>query len=138
MQQIETTIDRLAPEAATLRAPAVDPFDAIVAPGDIFRHPREVLTYSGLTRAEKRAIIASWACDARAVDSCPTLRRLPGSRAEPVPLDAVLAALQALMKSPPTGLQRGERRSCHSRSGAAATAKQRPGETASTKGGAII
>ena len=100
MQQIETTIDRLAPEAATLRVPAVDPFDAIGAPGDIFRHPREVLTYPGLTRAEKRAILASWASDARAVDSCPTLRRLPGSRAEPVPLDAVLAALQALDEEP--------------------------------------
>ncbi|MHB2210962.1 hypothetical protein [Methylobacterium sp. CM6257] len=102
MQQIETTpiespVERLGPvAAATLRAPAVDPFEAFVAPGDVFRHPREVLAYPGLSRAEKRAILASWASDARAVESCPTLRCLPGCRAEPVPLDAILAALHAL------------------------------------------
>ncbi|GJE33451.1 hypothetical protein [Methylobacterium oxalidis] len=97
MQQIETTIERLGPmAAATLRASAVDPFEALVAPGDVFRHPHDVLAYPNLSRAEKRAILASWASDARAVESCPTLRCLPGCRAEPVPLHAVLAALQAL------------------------------------------
>lgn len=101
MQQIETTIERLRPVPdATLRAPSIDPFDAVVAPGDVFRHPREVLTYPGLTTAEKRIILASWASDARAVESCPTLRCLPGSRAEPVPLDAVPAALQVLDEGP--------------------------------------
>ncbi|TXN60467.1 hypothetical protein FV228_23115, partial [Methylobacterium sp. WL18] len=101
MQPIETTpidlsIERLGPmAAANLRATAVDPFEAFVAPGDVFRHPREVLSYPGLSRAEKRAILASWASDARAVESCPTLRCLPGCRAEPVPIDDVLAALQA-------------------------------------------
>jgi hypothetical protein len=81
---------------ATLRAPSVDPFEAVVDPGDVFRHPREVLTYPGLTTAEKRIILASWASDVRALESRPTLRCLPGCRAEPVPLNAVLAALQAL------------------------------------------
>ncbi|SFM58708.1 hypothetical protein [Methylobacterium pseudosasicola] len=94
---IDTPIERLGPmAAANLRATAVDPFEAFVAPGDVFRHPREVLSYPGLSRAEKRAILASWASDARAVESCPTLRCLPGCRAEPVPIDAILAALQAL------------------------------------------
>ncbi|MBE7244809.1 MAG: hypothetical protein INR63_07660 [Actinomycetospora chiangmaiensis] len=102
MQQIDTTqndipIERLGPvAAANLRPPAVDPFEAFVAPGDVFRHPREVLTYPGLSRAEKRAVLASWASDARAVESCPTLRCLPGCRAEPVPVDEILAALLAL------------------------------------------
>ncbi|KQP40647.1 hypothetical protein ASF49_20800 [Methylobacterium sp. Leaf104] len=97
MQLSDTTIERLGPLAsATLRATAVDPFEAFVAPGDVFRHPREVLTYPGLSQAEKRAVLASWASDSRAVDSCPALRCLEGCRAEPVPLDAVLAALQAL------------------------------------------
>jgi hypothetical protein len=101
MQQIETTIERLGPVAsATLRSAAVDPFEAFTAPGDVFRHPREVLTYPGLSLAEKRAILASWASDARAMDCCPTLRCLPGCKAEPVPLDAVLAALLALDGSP--------------------------------------
>ena len=98
---IDTPIERLGPmAAATLRAAAVDPFEAFVAPGDVFRHPREVLRYPGLSRAEKRAILASWASDARAVESCPTLRCQPGCRAEPVPIDDVLAALQALDGAP--------------------------------------
>jgi hypothetical protein len=97
MQQIEKTIERLGPvAAATLKASAVDAFEAFVAPGDVFRHPREVLACPNLSPAEKRAILASWASDARAVESCPTLRCLPGCRAEPVPLHEILAALQAL------------------------------------------
>ncbi|MDR7040537.1 hypothetical protein J2X36_005320 [Methylobacterium sp. BE186] len=104
MQQFETTIERLGPmAAATLRASAVEPFEAFVAPGDVFRHPREVLTYPHLSRAEKRAILASWASDARAVESSPTLRCLSGCRAEPVPLHEVLAALQALDGTAATG-----------------------------------
>ncbi|MCB4801608.1 hypothetical protein QO001_003795 [Methylobacterium brachiatum] len=117
MQPIDTTpidthIERLGPmAAANLRATAVDPFEAFVAPGDVFRHPREVLSYPGLSRAEKRAILASWASDARAVDSCPTLRCLPGCRAEPVPIDDVLAALQALDGTPaPSGQATGKAR----------------------------
>ncbi|WP_244937419.1 hypothetical protein [Methylobacterium crusticola] len=101
MQQLETTIERLGPVAsATLRSAAVDAFEAFCAPGDVFRRPREVLSYPGLSRAEKRAILASWASDARAVDTCPALRCLPGCRAEPVPLDEVLAALQELDGEP--------------------------------------
>ncbi|ACB26087.1 hypothetical protein [Methylobacterium radiotolerans] len=106
MQPIDTNhvqpeIARLGPvAAASLRPQAVEPFEAFVAPGDVFRHPREVLRYPGLSRAEKRAILASWASDARAVDSCPTLRCLPGCRAEPVPLSAVLEALQTLDAGP--------------------------------------
>jgi hypothetical protein len=101
MQQLETTIDHLGPIAsATLRASAIEPFEAFVAPGDVFSHPREVLTYPGLPTGEKRAILASWASDAHAVNSCPALRCLPGCRAEPVPLDAILAALQALDEEP--------------------------------------
>jgi hypothetical protein len=109
---IDTHIERLGPmAAANLRATAVDPFEAFVAPGDVFRHPREVLSYPGLSRAEKRAILASWASDARAVDSCPTLRCLPGCRAEPVPIDDVLAALQALDGTPaPSGQATGKAR----------------------------
>ena len=111
MQQIDTTqtgipTGHLGPmAAANLAASAVDPFEAFVAPGDVFRHPRAVLAHPGLSRAEKRAVLASWASDARAVESCPTLRCLPGCRAEPVPIDEILAALQALDERIP-----GERR----------------------------
>ncbi|MGU3466795.1 hypothetical protein ACLBXO_18265 [Methylobacterium sp. C33D] len=104
MNPVHPEIGRLGPvAAASLRPQAVEPFEAFVAPGDVFRHPREVLRYPGLSRAEKRAILASWASDARAVESCPTLRCLPGCRAEPVPLGTILEALQALDEgsSPP-------------------------------------
>lgn len=99
---VGTGTEHLGPVAsAHLRPPAVEPFEAFVAPGDVFRHPREVLTYPGLSTAEKRAVLASWASDARAVESSPTLRCLPGCRAEPVPIDTILEALQALDEGSP-------------------------------------
>jgi len=101
MQLIETTLERLGPVAsAALKSSAVHPFEALVVPGDVFRHPREVLAHPGLSSAEKRGLLASWASDACAVESCPALRCLPGCRAEPVPVDEVLAALLALDGSP--------------------------------------
>jgi hypothetical protein len=64
--------------------------------GCTFRHPREVLAHPALAKVEKRAILAAWASDARAVPSCPALRRLPGEGATVVLVDDVLAALAAL------------------------------------------
>lgn len=97
MRKIEIDIERLGPVvSATLKSSALDPFEALIAPGDLFRHPREVLAHPGLTVAEKRAILASWASDAHALDSCPALRCLPGCRSEPVPVEAVLTALAEL------------------------------------------
>ena len=55
--------------------------NAILHPGTIFDHPRDVLADATLSRAEKRAILASWASDAAAVTSCPSLRAIPGQRA---------------------------------------------------------
>jgi hypothetical protein len=101
MQAVETTLERLGAVApVTLRSAAVDPFEAFIAPGDVFRRPHEVLTYPGLSLGEKRGLLASWASDARAVESHPALRCLPGSKAEPVPVDEVLDALLALDGSP--------------------------------------
>lgn len=71
-------------------------WQALVAPGDVFRHPRDVLAHPHLTLAEKRAVLASWASDACAMENAPGLRCLTGMRAEPVPVDAVLGALAAL------------------------------------------
>ncbi|MGE7157099.1 hypothetical protein ACQKJ1_25585 [Methylorubrum rhodesianum] len=139
MQQIETPVERLGPLAsATLRPSALDAFEALVAPGDVFKHPREVPTDPGLGTAEKSVVPSSWASDGRAAESCPTLRCQRGHRAEPTPLDAVLAALQALDEGPIDRPVARESRGCRSRSDAAAIAKHRPGETASTKRGAII
>jgi hypothetical protein len=49
-------------------------FDHLLHPGTKFEHPRDVVSHSGLTLAEKRAILASWASDASAIASCPSLR----------------------------------------------------------------
>lgn len=83
-------------EPAMPRLGSLDTWTATANPGDVFRHPREVLAHPSLTAAEKRAILAAWASDTHAVESCPSLRCLAGCRAEPVPVDAVLDALQAL------------------------------------------
>ncbi|MDV2983048.1 UNVERIFIED_CONTAM: hypothetical protein Q9R58_01890 [Methylobacteriaceae bacterium AG10] len=83
-------------------AASFDAWQARVAPGDVFRHPRdEVLAHPLLSRADKRAILASWASDACALENAPALRCLAGFRAEPVPLDAVLAALGTLDREAP-------------------------------------
>ncbi|AWN44825.1 hypothetical protein DK389_27460 [Methylobacterium durans] len=71
-------------------------WQALVAPGDVFRHPREVLAHPLLSRADKRTILASWASDASALENAPGLRCLSGCKAEPVSVDAVLAALTEL------------------------------------------
>ena len=57
--------------------------------------PQDVLADRGLTDSEKRALLASWASDACAVESLPNWRKLPETGAL-VPLDEILDALQAL------------------------------------------
>ena len=46
----------------------------VLHPGSVYDHPRDVLADEKLTLAEKRSILASWASDAAAVTSCPSLR----------------------------------------------------------------
>ncbi|WP_052003036.1 hypothetical protein [Microvirga sp. BSC39] len=60
-----------------------------------FSDPQEVLTHPALGTGDKRAILASWASDACAVENLPNWRRLPETGAI-VPLDDILDALQAL------------------------------------------
>jgi len=73
--------------------------NAILHPGSVFDHPRDVLADITLSRAEKRAILASWASDAAAVTSCPSLRAIPGAR-RAVSIDEILEALSSLDHSP--------------------------------------
>lgn len=72
---------------------------AILHPGSVFDHPRDVLADETLSRAEKRAILASWASDAAAVTSCPKLRAIPGTK-NVVSIDDILEALSSLDHSP--------------------------------------
>jgi hypothetical protein len=80
-------------------------FDAILHPGTVFNHPLDVVKHTGLTLAEKRAILASWASDASAIASCPALRAPAGLKA-PVTIDEILEALRELdggPRNPPGG-----------------------------------
>jgi hypothetical protein len=69
--------------------------NALLHPGTVFSHPRDVVTDPKLSLAEKRAILASWASDASAIASCPALRAPDGLKA-PLHIDEILEALQAL------------------------------------------
>jgi len=73
--------------------------NAILHPGSVFNHPREVLADATLSKAEKRATLASWASDAAALNSCPSLRIIPGSK-QTVSIDEILEALSSLDHSP--------------------------------------
>jgi len=74
-------------------------FDYLLHPGTRFEHPRDVLSHPGLSLGEKRAILASWASDASAIASCPSLRA-PGGLKVPVTIDEILEALCALDGGP--------------------------------------
>jgi hypothetical protein len=71
--------------------------DDLLHPAQAFDHPRDVVKDGDLTLGEKRAILASWASDACAVEAAPALRHAPGGR-RPVTVDEILEALQALDK----------------------------------------
>jgi hypothetical protein len=70
-------------------------FNALLHPGTVFAHPRDLVADPNLTLAEKRAMLASWASDASAIASCPALRAPVGLKA-PVSIDDILDALCAL------------------------------------------
>lgn len=82
----------------------------------IYIHPDDVASDPELTLAEKRAILASWISDARAVENAPSLRRLDSGAV--VEVDAILRALVLLdecapssrvdfKRLPPSGRRRG-------------------------------
>jgi hypothetical protein len=91
-------------------------FNSFLHPGTAFEHPRDVVSDPNLSLAKKRAILASWASDASAIASCPSLRAPEGLKA-PVTIDEILEALYALDQGPrhppggkPMRLRSAERR----------------------------
>lgn len=68
--------------------------DDLMRPDLAFDSPMDVVNDPDLTLYEKRAILASWASDARAVESAPSLRSGPAGQR--VSIDAILEALHAL------------------------------------------
>jgi len=81
--------------------PSIDEFndacdlDTLLHPSQAFEHPSDVVNVPDLTLNEKRAILASWASDACAIEAVPTLRCLPGGK-RPVHFDEVMDALRML------------------------------------------
>jgi hypothetical protein len=68
--------------------------DTLLHPADAFERPADVVNDPDLTLSEKRAILASWASDACAVEAAPALRKPP--RSAPVPFDDIMDALREL------------------------------------------
>jgi hypothetical protein len=60
----------------------------------IYKHPDDVTSDPKLTTAEKRAVLASWISDARAIENVPSLRRLDSGAV--VDVDAILQGLRSL------------------------------------------
>ena len=69
-------------------------FDGLVHPSQVFEHPRDVLSDPDLSLNEKRAILASWASDACAIEAAPALRKTPSGRV--VSFDEIMDAMRSL------------------------------------------
>jgi hypothetical protein len=67
----------------------------------VYIHPDDVLCDGSLTKAEKRAVLASWMSDSRAVENAPSLRRLDSGCV--VEVDAIRRALFSLDAAGPAG-----------------------------------
>lgn len=68
--------------------------DALLHPANAFAHPMDVVRDKDLTLNEKRAILASWASDACAVEAAPGLRINPIGQT--VHWDDIMDALRML------------------------------------------
>jgi hypothetical protein len=68
--------------------------DALLHPADAFAHPLDVVRDPNLSRDEKRAILASWASDACAVEAAPELRQTPTGHT--IRFDDIMDALRLL------------------------------------------
>jgi hypothetical protein len=68
---------------------------ALLRPAVGFIRPQDVVKDSDLPVEEKRAILATWASDACAIEARPFLRRLPGAET-PVPILEIMEALDRL------------------------------------------
>jgi len=71
--------------------------DDLLHPARAFERPSNVVNDPDLTLNEKRAILASWASDACAVEAAPSLRSVPGGK-QPARFDDVMDALRELDK----------------------------------------
>lgn len=96
--------------------------DTLLHPSQLYEHPSEVVSDPDLTLNEKRAVLASWASDACAVEAMPALRKGPNGRV--VAFDEIMDALRALDRlaavtpAPPRKLSHVTRQAKSGRGGA--------------------
>jgi hypothetical protein len=78
--------------------------DQFLHPAKAFQSPTQVVNDPNMTLAEKRAVLASWASDACAIEAAPELRQPPEGPI--VKYDEIMDALRMLdgeaAKRPPT------------------------------------
>jgi hypothetical protein len=86
-------------ESITLFQPA-SPAPANSPGAATYAHPDDVVSDPKLTTPQKRAVLASWVSDARAVENTPALRRLDSGAV--VEVDAILRALALLDRLAPS------------------------------------
>lgn len=103
--------------------------DALLHPAGAFAYPMDVVRDDDLTLNEKRAILASWASDACAVEAAPDLRATTSGR--PVRWDDIMDALR-LLDAQATGMPtpsqaRRRRRRWRESSGGASGENAQPG-----------
>ena len=77
----------------TERRPSNFALDELLHPAQAFQYPSEVVNDPDLTLNEKRAILASWASDACAVEASPALR---AAKDGVVSFDDIMDALKRL------------------------------------------
>jgi hypothetical protein len=81
--------------------------DTLLHPSQVFEHPSDVINDPDLSLNEKRAILASWASDACAVEAAPALRKNPHGRL--VAFDDIMDALRVLDRAGNATLAAAER-----------------------------
>ena len=85
--------------------------DELLHPAQAFEHPSELVSDPDLTLNEKRAILASWASDACAIEAAPELRSAPSGKQ--VRFDDIIDALRTLDRQ--AGIAEEARRSRRAR-----------------------
>ena len=79
--------------------------DRLLHPAGAFRTPMEVVNDPDMTTQEKRAILASWASDACAVEAAPDLRQPTDT--SPIRFDDIIDALKRLEEPAAVAARRG-------------------------------
>ena len=99
---MERKFNRITLDAESSRSNDGFDLESLLHPAQAFEHPSHVVDDPDLTLNEKRAILASWASDACAIEAAPSLRYAPGGK-KPVHFDDVMEALRTLDKQAQQG-----------------------------------